>query len=58
MFSVPFNCINHVILLPDPEKTDKSEEDILIEAYITLMDAMMMSTCAATMAAIAGPPPR
>ncbi|KAF9940560.1 bifunctional AP-4-A phosphorylase/ADP sulfurylase [Mortierella antarctica] len=43
VFSVPFNCINHVILLPDSEKTDKSEEDILIEAYITLMDAMMVS---------------
>ncbi|KAG0203779.1 bifunctional AP-4-A phosphorylase/ADP sulfurylase [Mortierella sp. GBA30] len=43
VLSVPFDCINHVVLLPDPAKTDKSEEDILIEAYITLMDAMMMS---------------
>ncbi|KAG0253845.1 bifunctional AP-4-A phosphorylase/ADP sulfurylase [Mortierella polycephala] len=43
VFSVPFNCINHVILLPDPSKTNKDEEDILTEAYITLMDAMMIS---------------
>ncbi|KAG0042297.1 bifunctional AP-4-A phosphorylase/ADP sulfurylase [Gryganskiella cystojenkinii] len=43
IISVPFNCINFVYLLPDPEKSDKDEEDILIEAYISLMDAMMTS---------------
>ncbi|KAF9387576.1 bifunctional AP-4-A phosphorylase/ADP sulfurylase [Podila verticillata] len=43
LFSVPFHCINHVILLPDPAASNKDEEDILIEAYITLVDAMMMS---------------
>ncbi|KAG0244394.1 hypothetical protein B0O80DRAFT_448981 [Mortierella sp. GBAus27b] len=43
IFSVPFNCINHVILLPNESNSDKSQEDILVEAYITLMDAMLMS---------------
>ncbi|KAI8598320.1 hypothetical protein EDD21DRAFT_382844 [Dissophora ornata] len=43
VFSVPYNCINHVILLPAAEHTSKSQEDILLEAYITLMDAMLMS---------------
>ncbi|KAK3804947.1 MAG: hypothetical protein J3Q66DRAFT_131530 [Benniella sp.] len=43
IFSVPFKCINHVILLPNASNTDKSQEDILTEAYITLVDAMLMS---------------
>jgi ATP adenylyltransferase len=43
IFSVPFKCINHVILLPNESNTDKSQEDILTEAYITLVDAMLMS---------------
>ncbi|GJJ72019.1 sulfate adenylyltransferase (ADP) / ATP adenylyltransferase [Entomortierella parvispora] len=43
IISVPFNCINHVYLLPDPAQSDKDEEEILIEAYISLMDAMMTS---------------
>ncbi|KAG0367994.1 hypothetical protein BC939DRAFT_271581 [Gamsiella multidivaricata] len=43
VFSVPINCINHVILLPDVSKTNKTQEDILLEAYITLMDAMLIS---------------
>ncbi|KAF9959024.1 bifunctional AP-4-A phosphorylase/ADP sulfurylase [Modicella reniformis] len=43
IFSVAFNCINHVILLPNASNTDKSQEDILTEAYITLVDAMIMS---------------
>ncbi|KAF9920617.1 bifunctional AP-4-A phosphorylase/ADP sulfurylase [Linnemannia zychae] len=43
-FSVPFSCINHAILLPDPEKSPKkSMEDILVETYITLMDHMLTS---------------
>ncbi|KAF9427367.1 bifunctional AP-4-A phosphorylase/ADP sulfurylase [Podila epigama] len=43
IFSVPYKCINHVILLPDPERSGKDEEDFLIEAYISLVDAMMFS---------------
>ncbi|KAF9107256.1 bifunctional AP-4-A phosphorylase/ADP sulfurylase [Mortierella sp. AM989] len=43
LFSVPFNCINHVMLLPHPSNTGKTQEDILVEAYISLMDAMIMS---------------
>ncbi|KAG0307510.1 bifunctional AP-4-A phosphorylase/ADP sulfurylase [Dissophora globulifera] len=46
VFSVPFDCINHVILLPSTDlvsESNQSQEDILTEAYITLMDAMMMS---------------
>ncbi|KAI1320978.1 bifunctional AP-4-A phosphorylase/ADP sulfurylase [Mortierella claussenii] len=43
VFSVPFDCINHVVLLQDPESCNKSQEDILVDAYITLMDAMLMS---------------
>ncbi|KAF9123562.1 bifunctional AP-4-A phosphorylase/ADP sulfurylase [Mortierella sp. 14UC] len=43
-FSVPFPCINHAILLQDPEDTpNKDAEDILIEAYISLMDSMLFS---------------
>ncbi|KAF9161005.1 bifunctional AP-4-A phosphorylase/ADP sulfurylase [Mortierella sp. AD010] len=43
LFSLPFNCINHAILLQSPEDAEKSQEDILVEAYISLMDAMIMS---------------
>ncbi|KAG0348037.1 bifunctional AP-4-A phosphorylase/ADP sulfurylase [Podila humilis] len=44
IFSVPYHCINHIILLPNPDNTHgKDEEQILVEAYITLMDAMMLS---------------
>ncbi|KAK3843813.1 MAG: HIT-like domain-containing protein [Linnemannia gamsii] len=44
-FSVPFPCINHAILLQDPENNPagKDAEDILIEAYINLMDSMLLS---------------
>ncbi|KAF9431430.1 bifunctional AP-4-A phosphorylase/ADP sulfurylase [Entomortierella beljakovae] len=43
LFSVPFNCIHHAVLLQSTEATGKSQEDILIDAYIQLMDAMIMS---------------
>ncbi|KAF9355431.1 bifunctional AP-4-A phosphorylase/ADP sulfurylase [Mortierella sp. AD094] len=43
LFSVPFNCINHAMLLQSPETTGKSQEEILVGAYISLMDAMIMS---------------
>ncbi|KAF9582002.1 bifunctional AP-4-A phosphorylase/ADP sulfurylase [Lunasporangiospora selenospora] len=46
IFSVPINCINHVILLPDPSTygtLSKGLEEVLTEAYIKLMDAMMFS---------------
>ncbi|OAQ24641.1 HIT-like protein [Linnemannia elongata AG-77] len=43
-FTVPFPCIHHAILLQDPEHTPgKDAEDILVEAYIKLMDSMLMS---------------
>jgi ATP adenylyltransferase len=43
-FTVPFPCIHHAFLLQDPEHTPgKDAEDILVEAYITLMDSMLMS---------------
>ncbi|KAF9916807.1 bifunctional AP-4-A phosphorylase/ADP sulfurylase [Lobosporangium transversale] len=43
MFSAPFNCINHITLLQDPAATNKSQEDVLLDAYISLMDAMHTS---------------
>lgn len=43
-FTVPFPCIHHAVLLQDPEHTPgKDAEDILVEAYIKLMDNMLMS---------------
>ncbi|KAF8933220.1 bifunctional AP-4-A phosphorylase/ADP sulfurylase [Haplosporangium gracile] len=43
-FTVPFPCIHHAVLLQDPENTPgKDAEDILVEAYIKLMDSMLMS---------------
>lgn len=42
-FTVPFPCVNHAILLQDPEHSHKDAEQILIEAYISLMDSMLMS---------------
>ncbi|KAF9899840.1 bifunctional AP-4-A phosphorylase/ADP sulfurylase [Linnemannia zychae] len=43
-FTVPFPCIHHAVLLQDPENTpNKDAEDILIEAYISLMDSMLFS---------------
>ncbi|KAG0283807.1 bifunctional AP-4-A phosphorylase/ADP sulfurylase [Linnemannia gamsii] len=43
-FTVPYPCIHHAVLLEDPEHTPgKDAEDILIGAYITLMDSMLMS---------------
>ncbi|KAF8977137.1 bifunctional AP-4-A phosphorylase/ADP sulfurylase [Entomortierella lignicola] len=43
IFSLPFNCINHVMLLESTHGTGKSQEEILVAAYISLMDAMIMS---------------
>ncbi|KAF9147168.1 bifunctional AP-4-A phosphorylase/ADP sulfurylase [Linnemannia schmuckeri] len=43
-FTVPIPCIHHAVLLQDPENTPgKDAEDILVEAYIKLMDSMLMS---------------
>ncbi|KAF9088896.1 bifunctional AP-4-A phosphorylase/ADP sulfurylase [Mortierella sp. GBA35] len=36
-------CINHAVLLQDPEQSHKDAEEILVEAYISLMDSMLFS---------------